>query len=186
MPPQAASSRAAALRATGIGRGDRVAIMCTNRVEFLEVFLGCGWIGAVSVPINTASMGPQIEYYLANSGARLLVIEDRFVERLATANLQRTELDTIWIVGAATDIDQRIAGVRCLPYPEARDASEPEAVHPGDPLAILYTSGTTGPAKGVTCPHAQYYWWGVNTARVLSSRRPTCCARRCRCSTSMR
>jgi carnitine-CoA ligase len=163
----AASTRAAALRVAGIGRGDRVAIMCTNRVEFLEVFLSCGWIGAVSVPINTASMGPQIEYYVANSGARLLVIEDRFVERLATANLQRTELDTIWIIGAATEIDQRIAGVRCLPYPEARDASEPEAVRPGDPLAILYTSGTTGPAKGVTCPHAQYYWWGVNTARVL-------------------
>jgi crotonobetaine/carnitine-CoA ligase len=164
---EAASKRAGALRAAGIGRGDRVAIMCTNRVEFLEVFLGCGWIGAVSVPINAASMGPQIEYYLANSGTRLLVIEDRFVERLSTANLALTQLDTIWIVGAAPEIDQRIAGVRCLPYPAPRDASEPEAACPGDPLAILYTSGTTGPAKGVTCPHAQYYWWGVNTARVL-------------------
>ena len=36
--------------------------MCGNRVEFLEIFLGCGWLGAVAVPINTASMGPQIEY----------------------------------------------------------------------------------------------------------------------------
>ena len=41
--------------------------MCSNRVEFLEVLLGCGWIGAVAVPINTASMGPQIEYFLATA-----------------------------------------------------------------------------------------------------------------------
>jgi crotonobetaine/carnitine-CoA ligase len=40
-------------------------------------------------------------------------------------------------------------------------------VGPGETLAILYTSGTTGPAKGVTCPHAQYYWWGANTGRIL-------------------
>ena len=39
------------------------------------------------MPVNSASMGPQIEYLLANSGAKLLVIEERFVERLATAEL---------------------------------------------------------------------------------------------------
>ncbi len=72
---EAAARRAAALQAAGVGFGDRVALMCSNRVEFLETFLGCGWLGAVSVPINTAAMGPQIGYFLANSGARLLVIE---------------------------------------------------------------------------------------------------------------
>src|SRR5271165_1304315 len=45
------------LRAAGIERGDRVAVMCGNRPELLQVYLGCGWIGAVTVPINTASRG---------------------------------------------------------------------------------------------------------------------------------
>jgi len=44
------------------------------------------------------------------------------------------------------------------------------AVDPGETAAILYTSGTTGPSKGVCCPHAQYFWWGVNSARILAIR----------------
>jgi Acyl-CoA synthetases (AMP-forming)/AMP-acid ligases II len=54
-----------------VGR-DRVAILCANRLETLEIILGCGWIGAIAVPINTAAMGPQIGYYLSNSGAACL------------------------------------------------------------------------------------------------------------------
>ena len=138
--------RAGALRAAGIARGDRVALMCSNRAELLETFLACGWIGAVAVPINTASMGPQIEYYLTNSGAKLLVLEKSFVSRLRTGI-------TTWVLDDS--------------YPESRDEIASEKIEPQDPLAILYTSGTTGPAKGVVCPHAQYYWWGHNTADIL-------------------
>src|SRR5687767_585220 len=144
---QAAAGRAGALRAAGVKRGDRVALMCGNRAELLEIFLACGWIGAIAVPINTASMGPQIAYYLENSGARLLVIEERFLSRL------QSNTADVWVV----DRD----------YPAALEPVEPAEVQPGDSLAILYTSGTTGPAKGVTCPHAQYYWWGFNTASIL-------------------
>ena len=164
-----AARRAAALRAAGVARSERVALMCSNRIEFLEGFLGCGWLGAVSVPINTASMGPQIEYFLADSGARLLVIEAGFIERLSTADLSRTALQLIWVVGVdeAVQGETTLGGVPCVAWPASREAVEPAAVQPGDTLAILYTSGTTGPAKGVICPHAQYHWWGVNTARVL-------------------
>jgi crotonobetaine/carnitine-CoA ligase len=169
-----AARRAAALRAAGVTCGERVALMCGNRIEFLETFLGCGWLGAVSVPINTASMGPQIEYFLADSGARLLVVEAAFIERLGTADLSRTALQMIWVVGVDTAVQGEtiLGGVPCIAWPSSREAAEPAAVQPGhvlpgDVLAILYTSGTTGPAKGVLCPHAQYHWWGVNTARVL-------------------
>ena len=66
----------------GVIRGERVVRMSTNRIEFLEVFLGAAWMGAATVPIKTASMGPQISYFLSNSGAQLLVIEADFFDRL--------------------------------------------------------------------------------------------------------
>lgn len=165
---QAAAVRAGALAQAGVVRGDRIAVMCGNRIEFIETFLGAGWLGASVVPVNSASMGPQIEYFLANSEAKLLVIEAGFLERLATADLGRTALQEIWVVGETAGAAwQAPAGVRAVPYPEGAQAVAPAPVQPGDPLAILYTSGTTGPAKGVICPHAQYFWWGVNSAEVL-------------------
>jgi len=170
---QTAAVRAAALAEAGMQRGDRIAVMLGNRIEFLETFVGSGWLGTVIVPINTASMGPQIEYFLADSQSRLLVIEAGFVERLMTADLSRTALREIWVVGEASTSWVQPAGMRVSRYADEEQASQahqaiaPAAVQPGDPLAILYTSGTTGPAKGVICPHAQYFWWGVNSAEVL-------------------
>jgi len=164
---KAAAVRAGALVQHGVARGDRIAVMCGNRIEFLETFLGAGWLGASVVPVNTASMGPQIEYFLANSETKLLVIEAGFLERLKTADLGRTALREVWVVGEADAAWELPADVHVSRYPEGAEAIAPAAVQPGDPLAILYTSGTTGPAKGVICPHAQYFWWGLNTAEVL-------------------
>jgi carnitine-CoA ligase len=169
----AAARRGAALRAAGVARGDRVAVMCGNRAEFIETVLGCGWIGAAVVPINGAAMGPQIEYVLKDSGARLLVMEEGFVERLDTADLRRTGLKAIWAVSSpgATRGATPAEGPGLHPgyaaWPAPGEPIPAEDIHPGDTFAILYTSGTTGPAKGVLCPHAQFHWWGVNTADVL-------------------
>ncbi|MFT3820160.1 MAG: ATP-dependent acyl-CoA ligase [Rubrivivax sp.] len=161
----AVARRAAALQAAGIAAGDRVALMAGNRIETLETVLACGWLGAIAVPINTAAMGPQIGYYLADSGARLLVIEAAYVERLMLAEPGRSALQAVWVLdGLPSSLTPELKG---QPWPAAGEAIAPAAVSPADPLAILYTSGTTGPAKGVLCPHAQYEAWGRHSAQVL-------------------
>ncbi|MEP7301952.1 MAG: ATP-dependent acyl-CoA ligase [Caldimonas sp.] len=173
--PRLAAARAASLRAAGVARGDRVALMLSNRIELLEVFVACGWLGAAAVPINTAAMGPQIAYLLRDSAARLLIIEDGFVERLATAELGGAALETVWVVGAAAAAAPLPAGIACTAFARSPEGADPSLqgnpaeppILPSDILAILYTSGTTGPAKGVLCSHAQYHWWGVHSADIL-------------------
>jgi carnitine-CoA ligase len=160
-----AAAFGATLRAAGIRSGDRVALICSNRLEFLRVFLGCAWIGAVSVPINTASRGHQLQHILANSAARLLILEGSFAGNLDHLDLAALPLERIWTIDIDTPL--RAGAIISQPLPAASGVCPEGALRPRDMLTILYTSGTTGPSKGVCCPHAQYFWWGANTAALL-------------------
>jgi carnitine-CoA ligase len=163
-----AAGFAATLRSAGIQSGDRVALICSNRLEFLRVFLGCAWIGAVCVPINVASRGAQLQYILLNSGARLLVLEAAFAANLEHIDLTALPLEKIWTIDEGEPIRADVLVSSAIPQSSAL-CPAPE-LRPGHMLTILYTSGTTGPSKGVCCPHAQYFWWGVNTAALLELR----------------
>jgi crotonobetaine/carnitine-CoA ligase len=159
-----AGKAGALLVSAGIAAGDRVAIFCSNRSEFLAIFLGCAWIGAVMVPINTASRGAQLRHVLANCGARLLIVEADIAGGFDDVDEALAGIETIWTVGGGT---VSVGGKPSSRLPEFPPAIPAHAVRPGDTLAILYTSGTTGPAKGVCCPQAQFFWWGIGTARGL-------------------
>jgi carnitine-CoA ligase len=161
----AAARIAGTLRIAGIGAGDRVAIICSNRIEFLGLLLGCGWLGAVAVPINVASRGPQLQHVLSNSGARLLVMETDHAENLAMLDPSALALEAIWTIGSPGEL--RVADIVPVAMPLPHEPIPAVPVKPSDLWMILYTSGTTGPSKGVCCPHAQYFWWGVNSAALL-------------------
>ena len=146
---EVAARAAGRLAASGIVRGDRVALMCGNRPALLETVLGCGWMGAIAVPINVASRGPSLAHVLGNAGAKLVIAEPELCRVLPQTDA------AIWQADA---------------MPPPGEALGPAEIRPGDPLAILYTSGTTGPSKGVICPHAQFHWWGVHAADLLGLR----------------
>src|SRR5699024_2782886 len=96
--PAVASRSAGSLNALTVERGDHVAIMSSNRSEFVEIFVGCGWMGAVLVPINTASKAPQIEYFLRNSQAKVLVVEAKYFHELAKVDLAETYVQKVCVL----------------------------------------------------------------------------------------
>jgi crotonobetaine/carnitine-CoA ligase len=161
----AVAQAAAGLAAGGVEPGQRVAMMCENRVELLDMILGCAWLGAIAVPINTALRRSQLTHVLGNCGARVIAIDGPLLAVLAGIELPPT-LEVAWTLDREavsgppplTVTDPPAAGV---PVPLRSD------IDPGETVAILYTSGTTGPAKGVCCPQAQFYWWGVNVGEML-------------------
>lgn len=160
-----AAASARTLVDAGIKAGDRVALMCSNRPEFLQVYLGCAWLGAIVVPINTALRGFQLSHIFGDSRPALLVVEAQFLAAIETVDPEVELPSRTWTIGSVTET--RISPV---PLPALGDGVPAGAVHPGDTVAILYTSGTTGPAKGVCCPQAQLFWWGIYSARALGIR----------------
>jgi len=156
---------AGAFAADGVRHGDRVAIMAENRLEVVDAWFACAWLGAILVPFNTATRGPQLQHVLTDSAPRVLIVEARFLECLDVLERMPPELERLWVLDQAPGGDYR--GLPLEAFPEPAGAIEAADVKPGDTVAILYTSGTTGPSKGVMCPQAQFYWWARSTAAML-------------------
>ncbi|MET0868946.1 MAG: AMP-binding protein, partial [Pseudorhodoplanes sp.] len=139
--------------AAGMQQGDRVAVLCGNRTEFVDLFFGLAWIGAVSVPINVAARGPQLEHMLKTSGARLLVLETEWLPALEFVDFGKLAVECVWIIDPAPDMPTLFDGVPVRKLPALAAPVASASLKPHDLLTILFTSGTTGPSKGVCCPH---------------------------------
>src|SRR4051812_34950882 len=110
---------AGALRAAGVQRGDRVAILSLNRDVYLEYFYAVPWSGALVVPLNTRLAAPELIAIINDAGAVALIVDETFAATLPALMPQLSSVRTVFVSGAdaagATALDAAIASAAPVP-----------------------------------------------------------------------
>lgn len=144
--------------------GERVGVMVPNSIECCTIWFGLSRLGAVQVFVNTAYKSGFLSHVLNNAAPRLIVIAAEYLAALAEIEEEVPTLEKAFVLGlAASPAPPRFLRVQLLPFEALLEAP----AHPIDREvayrdigAIMYTSGTTGPSKGVLMPHAHLYMFG--------------------------
>jgi carnitine-CoA ligase len=156
-----------ALAALGVRKGDHVATMLANCPEQLWLYWGLAKLGAVNVPLNTAARGDLLRYFIEQSDSRFVVVGREWSGRVAESIRGNAAVASCCTLGgsdqALLDLGLPVAAVE--DFATASNAAPPtDGVRFNDPQFIMYTSGTTGPSKGVVSPHAQGHAVGRHLA----------------------
>lgn len=135
------------LLALGVRPGERVGIMMGNRPEFLWIHFAIGFIGAVSVPINTSQRGVTLHHVLADSDSTAVIFEESLRQAVMAVKSTVPSLRATVVAdgNAGNGVDCTLADL--LAHPD-RDPEVDVGNLPGG-ASMMYTSGTTGPPKGV-------------------------------------
>lgn len=157
-----ASNRTAhALLAAGLDRGARVAYLGRESEYYLELALGCAKSGTVLVPANWRLTAPEVDHILRDSRAELLFVESEF---MATVDRLGGDLPDLRRVVRMDSPDHLAGGF--LAFLAGQPDSDPGVpAAEDDPVAQMYTSGTTGMPKGVVLPHRSFFTFIENMRR---------------------
>ena len=147
---------AAWLARSGVGRGERVALLLRNRSAYLEAVFGAARLGAIAVPINARLTAREVAGLLDDCAPAVLLYEAELSARVddACGRSARPPRLRLACGGAPDAYEEALAG--------APPAAAIEPVSPDDPMLLLYTSGTTGAPKGALLPHRKTLYNSLN------------------------
>ncbi len=151
---------AAGLSDLGVGPGDRVVMMITNRHEFHPLDLAILFLGATPISIYNSSAPEQIEYVVNDCGAKVAIVENTtFLERFEQVRSSIPSIEAIAIIDAGDDTAAEVVRYSDLLGFDPIDLEAAAENSTLDDLAtVIYTSGTTGPPKGVMLTHYNVVW----------------------------
>lgn len=144
---------AAGLQALGLSQGDMLLIALPNGPDALRVWFAANYLGAIAVHVNPAYRGALLERVICNSGAKIFVTIDGLVEHIEAVDCGALEQLVIFGADAAAANGLVCHGASVLDGAGDRPAPLAREILPFDMQCILYTSGTTGPSKGVMCSY---------------------------------
>jgi len=148
-----AEALAAHLQSQGIGRGERVALLVMNGVEYFDLQFACGRTGGIAVLLNWRLTVTELEYIL-NDSAPLLLIHDAEFTETAQALQQRCRIRHLLCIDKASATNPYEAALAA----QAGRSARREALTHDDVVTIMYTSGTTGHPKGAMITHGMNFW----------------------------
>ncbi|MBT6275002.1 MAG: long-chain-fatty-acid--CoA ligase [Chromatiales bacterium] len=156
----------------GVKKGDRVALLLMNSVEFVESFFGLAKIGAVVVPLNWRLVPDELAYIVKDAGATVMVYGSEFADSVADLHERgeaATDIHHWYEVGVGGDC-QSFAAHYETDMAKARADEVVIAAGDDDLVFIMYTSGTTGLPKGAMHSHATMTWALVTIGATADAR----------------
>jgi crotonobetaine/carnitine-CoA ligase len=143
----------------GIKKGSHVAVLMENCPEFIFTWFGLALLGAVEAPFNPFHKGNILEYLINYSDAEILVISSGFIDEIRSVEDRIQKVKTIIIEGQFEG--NPFKNMRAMPFSALLQADAAPLiadVRYDDIMALMFTSGTTGPSKGVLITHNQAFF----------------------------
>ena len=151
---------AALLRRLGVRQGDHVAMWLPNGRAAMRAWFAVNYLGAVIVPLNQAYRGRLLEHAITLSDATIMFAHPDLVARLEDVEL--AALTTLLVDGGGVTPPRGLQVIDPAQAGAPEDLALKRPPQPWDVAAIIFTSGTTGPSKGVIVTYAQMYFSAVH------------------------